>query len=170
MNTYSHLLDSTNEIIHSAIIFVAPLAVVFIMTFIFSWNVKDDIPEDIIVPVTEPEVEDTSDEEDENDENDEDDESYEDDSDDDEITDDSEKYSSVVQKAFTLLTKKQLISITGKKYKNKNKDELVVIALYKFMLSSVQKSDKLPKGIKHFVEANKDVLKSELLELYEIDA
>lgn len=166
MNTYSHLLDPTNEIIHSAIIFVAPLAFIFIMTFLVSWNVKDDIPEN--VPVAESEVEEeTSDEEDEEDE---DDESYEDDSDDDEITDDSEKYSSVVQKAFTLLTKKQLISITGKKYKNKNKDELVVIALYKFMLSAVKKSDKLPKGIKHFVEANKDVLKSELLELYEIDA
>ena len=165
MNTYSHLLDPTNEIIHSAIIFVAPLAVVFIMTFIFSYNVKDEVykPEDEVKDVT---VEDTSDDEDEDDNDD--DESY-DDTEDDELTD-SEKYSSVVQKAFTLLTKKQLISITGKKYKNKNKDELVVIALYKFMLSAVKKSDKLPKGIKHFVEANKDMLKSELLELYEIDA
>ena len=173
MNTYSHLLDKTNEHINSVIIFIAPLAIVFIMTFLVNCNRNNKIVvEDEVEPVI---SQDTSDEEDdddetyeENSEDEEDDEDSEDEEEDDE--DNNEKYSSVIQKAFTLLTKKQLISITGKKYKNKNKDELVVIALYKFMLTSIIKSEKLPKGIKQFIEANKIMLKTELLELYEIDA
>ena len=168
MNTYSHILDTTIEPIHSAIVFVAPLAIIFFLTFLLSWNKQAEVykvEQEEIVNEVEDEVSETSDDED-----DDNDETYETESDDDETTVNSEKYSSVVQKSFTLLTKKQLINITGKKYKNKNKEELVVIALYKFILTAVKKSEKLPRGIKHFVEANKELLKSELLELYEIDA
>ena len=82
----------------------------------------------------------------------------------------TEQYSSVLFKSFSLLTKKQLLKMTGKKYKNKNKDELVVIAMYKFISKAVDNSHHLPKGIKLFVKENKLSMKQELLELYQIES
>jgi hypothetical protein len=81
---------------------------------------------------------------------------------------DKNQYTSVMYKSFSLLNKKQLIKMTGQKHKYKNKDELIVIAMYKFMVKSIEKSDSLPKGIKIFVLANKKMMKEELLELYKI--
>lgn len=91
-------------------------------------------------------------------------------SDDDENDNSNNKlqYSSVMYRSFSHLNKKQLIKMTGQKHKNKNKNELIVIAMYKFMIKSIEKSDSLPKGIKVFAIANKKIMKQELLELYEI--
>jgi hypothetical protein len=89
-------------------------------------------------------------------------------SEDEDYNNDIQQYSSVMYKAFALLNKKQLIKMTGNKYKYKNKDELIVIAMYKFMIKSIEKSDSLPKGIKIFAIANKKIMKEELLELYKI--
>ena len=82
----------------------------------------------------------------------------------------TEQYSSVLFKSFSLLTKKQLLKMTGSKYKNKNKDELVVIAMYKFISKAVEHSNHLPKGIKLFVKENKHSMKQELFELYQIES
>ena len=82
----------------------------------------------------------------------------------------TEQYSSVLFKSFSLLTKKQLLKMTGSKYKYKNKDELVVIAMYKFISKAVEHSHHLPKGIKLFVKENKHSMKQELLELYQIES
>jgi len=90
------------------------------------------------------------------------------DDDENEYVNDNQQYTSVLYKSFSLLNKKQLIKITGQKHKYKNKDELIVIAMYKFMIKSIEKSDSLPKGIKVFVLANKKMMKEELLELYKI--
>lgn len=108
---------------------------------------------------------------------------YEEDSDDDATSIDSEysktsdeedsptqEYTSVLFKSFSLLTKKQLLKMTGSKYKNKNKDELVVIAMYKFISKAVENSQRLPKGVKLFVKENKNSMKQELLELYQIES
>jgi hypothetical protein len=109
---------------------------------------------------------------------------YEEDSDDDATSIDSEysktsyededspteQYSSVLFKSFSLLTKKQLLKMSGSKYKYKNKDELVVIAMYKFISKAVEHSHHLPKGIKLFVKENKHSMKQELLELYQIES
>lgn len=89
-------------------------------------------------------------------------------SDDDENIKEAQQYTSVMYKSFSLLNKKQLIKMTGQKHKYKNKDELIVIAMYKFMIKSIEKSDSLPKGIKIFALANKKIMKEELLELYKI--
>jgi hypothetical protein len=91
-------------------------------------------------------------------------------SDDDEnnYVNENQQYTSVMYKSFSLLNKKQLIKLTGQKHKYKNKDELIVIAMYKFMIKSIEKSDSLPKGIKVFILANKKIMKNELLELYKI--
>lgn len=109
---------------------------------------------------------------------------YEEDSEDDDTSVDSEysktseededspieKYSSVLFKSFSLLTKKQLVKMTGNKYKNKNKDELIVIAMYKFISKAVEHSHRLPKGVKLYIHDNKHLMKQELLELYKIES
>jgi hypothetical protein len=82
----------------------------------------------------------------------------------------TQEYTSVLFKSFSLLTKKQLLKMTGSKYKNKNKDELVVIAMYKFISKAVENSQRLPKGVKLFVKENKHSMKQELLELYQIES
>jgi hypothetical protein len=107
---------------------------------------------------------------------------YEEDSEDDATSIDSEysktsdedssgdQYSSVLFKSFSLLTKKQLLKMTGSKYKNKNKDELVVIAMYKFISKAVEHSSRLPKGVKLYINENKHLMKQELLELYQVES
>ena len=81
-----------------------------------------------------------------------------------------EQYSSILFKSFSLLTKKQLLKMTGSKYKNKNKDELVVIAMYKFISKAVEHSNGLPKGVKLYINENKHLMKQELLELYQVES
>ena len=75
----------------------------------------------------------------------------------------SDHYISVLFKSFSLLTKKQLLKMIGRKYKNQNKDKLIVIAMYKFISNSVEHSDSLPKIVKLYVKENKHIMKEELL-------
>lgn len=82
----------------------------------------------------------------------------------------TEQYTSVLFKSFSLLTKKQLLKMTGRKYRNKNKDELVVIAMSKFISKAVEHSERLPKGIKLFVKENKQIMRQELIELYKVNS
>ena len=83
--------------------------------------------------------------------------------------DEKDKYTSVLFEAFYLLTKRQLLRIVGSKYKNKNKVELIVIAIHKFISNAIDNSERLPKVVKIYVKENKEEMKLELLKLYEVD-
>jgi len=85
------------------------------------------------------------------------------------ILDSSEQpYTSVLYESFLLMTKKQLLKMTGSKYKNLNKDELIIIALTNFLASSIQNCKLIPSESKIFIQENKDIMKKELYILYNI--
>jgi hypothetical protein len=86
-----------------------------------------------------------------------------------ECSDESEeKYTSILFKSFMIMTKKQLLKITGNKYKNSNKDELIIIAMTKFILNSIENYNYMPIDSKNFVKKNKEIMKDEFYELYKI--
>jgi hypothetical protein len=66
------------------------------------------------------------------------------------------------------MTKKQLLKITGNKYKNVNKDELIIIAMNKFIVLSVENFKLIPVDAKLYVKENKDTMKDELFKLYNV--
>jgi len=157
---YYEAIANSYEVIFLTIAIMLPISFLILLNQICKTNTKVEVYSE--EENNSSDVEEVVDEIDEND--------YESNSEDDASTiDNDEKYTSVIYKAFTLLTKKQLLTIIGKKYMTDKKEKLVVLALHKFLLSSVEKSDKLTKGIKLFVDCNKDLLKKELLELYEVD-
>jgi hypothetical protein len=67
-----------------------------------------------------------------------------------------------------IMTKKQLLKITGNKYKNSNKDELIIIAMTKFIVNSIENYNYMPIDSKNFVKKNKEIMKDEFYELYKI--
>ena len=70
---------------------------------------------------------------------------------DEEINEDDE---TVMYMAFSLMTKAQLIRFLGKSFRNKNKDELIVSAINKFVIISIDKIDKIPVCVKNFIKEN----------------
>jgi CRISPR/Cas system-associated endonuclease Cas1 len=66
------------------------------------------------------------------------------------------------------MTKKQLLKITGNKYRNVNKDELIIIAMNKFIIASIENYKLMPQDSKSFVKENKDVMKDEFFKLYNV--
>jgi hypothetical protein len=100
---------------------------------------------------------------------------YENDSVDNTTTEDSEKsemseeMTSILYKSFSLLTKKQLLKITGKKYKYENKDILIVLAINKFIFKSIQNNEQLPSMVKKFVKQNKNQMLDETLKSYGLE-
>jgi hypothetical protein len=160
-NSYE-VITNSYEVIFLTLAIMLPISFLLLLNQVCNTNTQKLNFSSDVKEIVEEEVVDEIDEIDEND--------YESNSEDDASTiDNDEKYTSVIQKAFTLITRRQLLSITGRKYISEKKEKLVVIAMYKFLLTSVEKSDKLTKGIKLFVESNKEMLKKELLELYEVD-
>jgi hypothetical protein len=79
-----------------------------------------------------------------------------------------DKYTSILFKSFMIMTKKQLLKITGNKYKNSNKDELIIIAMTKFIVNSIENYNYMPIDSKNFVKKNKEIMKEEFYELYKI--
>lgn len=95
--------------------------------------------------------------------------SSDDESDVNECSEDSEdKYTSILFKSFMIMTKKQLLKITGDKYRNSNKDELIIIAMTKFIVNSIENYNYMPIDSKNFVKKNKEIMKEEFYELYKI--
>lgn len=79
-----------------------------------------------------------------------------------------DQYTSILYKSFLLMTKKQLLKITGSKYKNVNKDELIIIAMNKFILLSIENFKLIPVDTKMYVKDNKEIMKDELFKLYNV--
>lgn len=79
-----------------------------------------------------------------------------------------DQYTSILYKSFLLMTKKQLLKITGSKYKNFNKDELIIIAMNKFILLSIENFKLIPVDTKMYVKDNKEIMKDELFKLYNV--
>jgi hypothetical protein len=79
-----------------------------------------------------------------------------------------DQYTSILYKSFLLMTKKQLLKITGNKYKNVNKDELIIIAINKFILLSIKNFKLIPVDTKMYVKDNKEIMKDELFKLYNV--
>lgn len=78
----------------------------------------------------------------------------------------SEKMNTVLYKSFSLLTKKQLLDITGSKYKYETKEILIAIAINKVIFRSLQNFEKLPVMVKKFLMVNKEEMLNETLESY----
>jgi hypothetical protein len=88
---------------------------------------------------------------------------------DDTMSDSSEdQYTSILYKSFLLMTKKQLLRIAGIKYKNVNKDELIILAMNKFILLSIENFKLIPIDTKMYIENNKNIMKEELFKLYNV--
>lgn len=83
-------------------------------------------------------------------------------------TSEDDQYTSILYKSFLLMTKKQLLKITGNKYRNVNKDELIIIAMNKFIIASIENYKLMPQDSKSFVRENKDVMKDEFFKLYNV--
>jgi hypothetical protein len=81
----------------------------------------------------------------------------------------SEEATSVLYKSFSLLTKKQLLKITGKKYIYENKDVLIVLAINKFIFKSIQNNEKIPSMVKKFVKQNKNQMLDENLKSFGLE-
>ena len=81
----------------------------------------------------------------------------------------SEEPTSILFKAFSLLTKKQLLKITGNKYKHENKDVLIVFAINNFIFKTIQSNEKLPLLVKNFIKDNKNQMLDETLESYGLE-
>jgi hypothetical protein len=79
-----------------------------------------------------------------------------------------DQYTSILYKSFLLMTKKQLLKITGNKYKNMCKDELIIIAINKFILHSIDNFKLMPSDAKNFVKKNKETMIDELYKLYKV--
>jgi len=79
-----------------------------------------------------------------------------------------EQYTSILYKSFLLMSKKQLLRITGIKYKNFNKDELIIIAMNKFIVSSIDNFKLMPIDAKNFVKENQETMKEEFFKLYNV--
>ena len=92
---------------------------------------------------------------------------YEEDINDDDTSED-DQYTSILYKSFLLMTKKQLLKITGNKYRNVNKDELIIIAMNKFIIASIENYKLMPTDSKNFVKENKDIMKDEFFKLYNV--
>jgi len=97
-------------------------------------------------------------------EEDEDDEIYEDNSN--ENPPQTKKESLILFQTFNMLTKKQLVKMTSPIWKNKNKDELIVIAIHKFIIHAIDNAKYIPKNSKYFLLTNRELLKKELIEFY----
>ena len=83
-------------------------------------------------------------------------------------TSEDDQYTSILYKSFLLMTKKQLLKITGNKYRNVNKDELIIIAMNKFIIASIENYKLMPQDSKNFVKENKDIMKDEFFKLYNV--
>jgi len=81
----------------------------------------------------------------------------------------SEESTSILYKSFSLLTKKQLLKITGKKYLYENKDVLIVLAINKFIFKSIQNNEKIPSMVKKFVKQNKNEMLDENLKSFGLE-
>lgn len=57
-----------------------------------------------------------------------------------------------VYKGFNLMTKKQLIRFVGKEHTYKNKNELIIIAINKFILISIDRVDSIPVFVRRFIK------------------
>jgi hypothetical protein len=86
----------------------------------------------------------------------------------DDDTSEDDQYTSILYKSFLLMTKKQLLKITGNKYRNVNKDELIIIAMNKFIIASIENYKLMPQDSKNFVKENKDIMKDEFFKLYNV--
>jgi len=60
-----------------------------------------------------------------------------------------------VYKGFNLMTKKQLIRFVGKEHTYKNKNELIIIAINKFILISIDRVDSIPVFVRNYIKNNK---------------
>jgi len=59
-----------------------------------------------------------------------------------------------VYKGFNLMTKKQLIRFVGKEHTYKNKNELIIIAINKFILISIDRVDSIPVFVRNYIKNN----------------
>jgi hypothetical protein len=57
-----------------------------------------------------------------------------------------------VYKGFNLMTKKQLIRFVGREHTYKNKNELIIIAINKFILISIDRVDSIPVFVKKYIK------------------
>jgi hypothetical protein len=57
-----------------------------------------------------------------------------------------------VYKGFNLMTKKQLIRFVGKEHTYKNKNELIIIAINKFILISIDRVDSIPVFVRNYIK------------------
>ena len=61
---------------------------------------------------------------------------------------------SLVYNGFNLMTKKQLIRFVGKEHTYKNKNELIIIAINKFILISIDRVDSIPVFVRNYIKNN----------------
>jgi hypothetical protein len=113
------------------------------------------------------EVDDKEEEEDEEEVEDDEEEEVEDDEEEEVVEDDEEvddketnilktgEEDSHVYKGFNLMTKKQLIRFVGKEHTYKNKNELIIIAINKFILISIDRVDSIPVFVRNYIKNNK---------------
>ena len=66
----------------------------------------------------------------------------------------TEEQNSHVYKGFNLMTKKQLIRFLGKEHTYKNKNELIISAINKFILISIDRLDSIPIFVKNYIKNN----------------
>ena len=59
-----------------------------------------------------------------------------------------------VYKGFNLMTKKQLIRFVGREHTYKNKNELIIIAINKFILISIDRVDSIPVFVRNYIKNN----------------
>jgi hypothetical protein len=64
----------------------------------------------------------------------------------------SDEKDSHLYKGFNLMTKKQLIRFVGKEHTYKNKNELIIIAINKFILISIDRVDSIPVFVRNYVK------------------
>jgi len=57
-----------------------------------------------------------------------------------------------VYKGFNLMTKKQLIRFVGKEHTYKNKNDLIIIAINKFILISIDRVDSIPVFVRRYIK------------------
>jgi hypothetical protein len=79
-----------------------------------------------------------------------------------------DQYTSILYKAFSLMTNKQLLKIVGNKYKYKTKDELIILSISKFVQLSIKNTD-LPVIVKKFIVENNEEMTEELYQLYKVN-
>lgn len=79
-----------------------------------------------------------------------------------------DQYTSILYKSFSLMTNKQLVKIVGNKYKYKNKDELIILSISKFIQMSIENTD-LPVIVKKFIVENNEEMTEELYQLYKVN-